>query len=275
MASWVKRKIRSIVPRVTEKDFYLGVLSTNTLNLIGLGEILKVRSNEYTICSSRCVPISLEDSLLVSGLPSVCFHNKGIKMRIKGILRIINTEDANRLGIDVMGLEEFFTYHSSPMERIISSEWEEVDFLQGQDKIKNNTLSKPIKKDGWHYYLMGDETLFRMRWEPSDPRWEWVLRDGVKHIINQSYQEKKLSRDEYNVLNMEFNPPIVMEYRDGDERILRIEDNTTVNSKRELILALSIFGEYRSMNTFSLPDQTRDKFYEVIKGLGIKVSEYG
>jgi len=276
LSIWVKRKIRSILPRINEKGgLYSDVLNEGTLNLVGIGEILKDKLGNYLPGNPMCLPITTKEYLLVSGTPSKYYSENGVDLKVKGSLRIIEKKDVDRLGIEIVNNEEFFQINRRlSIDDIIDSGWEDLNYLVGLQLLKTQ-VGNHFVRDNWQYCITEDGRLLRRREKPPNPKWDadMIIHQGKKILPTHDYQIKCIQADEYRMFRVQLSPPEVSIFKVGNEIEIRINDINQMELKRELLLALFIFGKIQSFDVFLIGNDAFDNLKEVLNELGIEVKK--
>jgi len=271
LSNWVRRKIRSVVPRMNENDSLSSILYKEPTSMFELGEVIKDGSGQYLPSESKCLSISAEECLLISGMPSKYYSNNGVKIWFKGNLRIIKRCDVEYFRIQTIGINDFFSSNRFSKNDLFQLTWNNLKYNDGQKRYKSYSDNE-TKFGDWEYKMLGDKEIIRRKSNTIPKEWKYTVVDGKKIIQDIfEYQIHSISRDEYSSILTLLKPVIITTSKTLGGTIVNTS-NINMNDKlnKELIVASNIFGEYRSPNFF-IGDDNFEKFKEVICNLGIGV----
>lgn len=106
--SWVKNKLRAIIPSLEEssdEDAFQSALKEGPSgSLVFLGDVIELSNGMYAPAPTRAVPVTDSSCLVVSGKPTSLFAQEGLALQLNGSSRYVRTDAAtlrHQFGIPV------------------------------------------------------------------------------------------------------------------------------------------------------------------------------
>lgn len=120
---WIRHKLRAIVGTAddSEGDWFREVLDEGDgPTLTFQGDIIKLSQGYYAVGPTRTIPVSDSTAILVSGLPTEHFLQKGLDVELRGLSRAVTNASESKLrdhGLMIQSQEDYIGMDHSEYDK--------------------------------------------------------------------------------------------------------------------------------------------------------------